>query len=315
MVRSRTSPERGALGDVLQPAFVVELGVVATLLVGFQAYLVGLNNVLDPYFLDSDITLSLVRGLLSLAGMGALVTAYAVYRGDSLPVSLPDRPDGRLLGGVVVATVTLAVAAFVPLGGQAGVGITDIVSAVLGLPDLLLDRTLVRLTVFVLGMVLLYHGLVQTGLQRILDRDRNLTVAVTTLVGGYLVTPQFPSYGTFGDAPWLYIWGTRAVVAAVFVLALGVTVYAKGRTGDGRIRALAMLPVVAAVALTALVLATAVESPMGAVAVAPRIAVVGIAAYAYDRTESMVAPTLAYATFALVSAVLHSAAIGAALAA
>jgi hypothetical protein len=76
-----------------------------------------------------------------------------------------------------------------------------------------------------------------------------------------------------------------------------------------------MLPVVVALALVALGLVAAVESPMGAVAVAPRIAVVGIAAYAYDRTESMVAPTLAYATFALVSAVLHSAAIGAALAA
>jgi len=315
MVRSRTSPVRGALGDILQRAFVVELGVVATLLVGFQAYLVGLNNVLDPYFLDSDITLSLVRGMLSLAGMGALVAVYAVYRDHPLPVSLPDRPHGRLLGGVVVATGTLAVAAFVPLAVQSGVGTSDLVSAVLGLPDLLLDRTLVRLTVFVLGMVLLYHGLVQAGLQRVLDHDRDLTVAVTTLVGGYLVTPQFPSYGTFADAPWLYLWGARAAVAAVFVLALGVTVYAERRTVDGRMRALAMLPVVVALALVALVLVTAVESPMGAVAVVPRIAVVGIAAYAYDRTESMVAPTLTYATFALVSAVLHSAAIGAALAA
>lgn len=314
MVHSRTPPIRDAVGDILQRAFVVELGVVAALLVTFQAYLVGLNNVLDPYFLDSDITLAVVRGALSLVGMGVLATSYAVWRGHSLPVSLPDRTHGRLIGMAVVGTAILGVLSFVPLALRTGVGVTDVVSTVRGLPDLLLGRTLVRVTVFVLGMVLLYHGLVQAGIQRVLDQDRDLAVLVTTLVGGYLVTPQFPSSGTVADAPWLYLWGTRAAVAAVFVLALGISVSAKGRTGTGRTDMLANLPVVAALALTALVLVTAVESPAGAVAVAPRIAVVGIAAYAYDRTESLATPTLTYATLALVSTVLHSATMGAALA-
>jgi hypothetical protein len=313
MVRSRVAPVRDSLGAVLQRAFVVELGLVVALLVGLQAYVVGLSNVLDPYFLDSDITLSVVRGVLTLAGMGALAAAYASWRGYSLQVSLPDRTHARPVGATVAGAAVLAVVPFVPPALRAGVGVPALVSTVLDLPDLLLDRTLVRLAVFVPGMALLYHGLVQAGLRCVLDGGR--TVVVTTLVGGYLVTPPFPSYGTLATGPWLHLWGARGVVAGLIVLALGVAVHAADRAGDERGRRLAMVPAVVAVAVAVLLLGTTVDTPAGVLAVGARVAVVGVAAYAYDRTRSLVAPATAYATFALVSVVLHAAAVDAVLAA
>jgi hypothetical protein len=313
MVRSRVAPVRDSLGAVLQRAFVVELGVVVALLVGLQAYVVGLANVLDPYFLDSDVTLAVVRGVLTLAGMGALAAAYASWRGYPLQVSLPDRTHGRPVGAAVAAAAVLAVVPFVPLALRAGVGVPALVSTVFDLPDLLLDRTLVRLAVFVPGMALLYHGLVQAGLRHVLDGGR--TVAVTTLVGGYLVTPPFPSYGILATGPWLHLWGARGVVAGLVVLALGVAVYAAGRAGNERGRRLAMVPAVAAVAVAVLLLGTTVDTPAGVLVVGARVAVVGVAAYAYDRTASLVGPATTYATFALVSVVLHAAAVSAVLAA
>ena len=162
-------------------------------------------------------------------------------------------------------------------------------------------------------MILLYHGFVQGTFQRVFSHDRNLAVVVTTLLGGYLVAPKVLTYGTFANGPWLFLWGDRAAVAVLFVLALSVAVYADEWIDDDRVRALALLPVLATLALAALHLAVETESPSGALVAITRAAVGGVAAYAYDRTESLVTPTLVYATFAIVSTVLYASAVGAVL--
>lgn len=313
MVLGRTSPIRESIGDFLQRALVVELGIVVTLFVGFSAYTIALDNVLDPYFLDSDTTLLFVRSVLVLVGMGVLATSYASWRGHSLPVSLPDRTDGWLIGATVAGTAILAVLPFVLLALRMGVGIGHVTSTVSDLGGVFSDRTLIRIALFVSGMVLLYHGLVQGALQRVFGPDRDLAVVATTLLGGYLVTPTVLTYGTFANGPWLFLWGTRAVVAVLFVLALGSAVYADERSDDGRVRTLALLPVLATLALALLVLTLAAESPSGALVVMTRVAVVGVAAYAYDGTESLLSPTLVYTTFAIVSTVLSAATVVAVL--
>jgi hypothetical protein len=313
MVHGRTPQIRESIDDLVQRALVVELGIVVALFVGFYAFTIALESVLDPYFLDSDVSLLVVRSVLVLVGMGLLATSYAAWRGHSLPVSPPERTDGRLIGVAVTGTALLAVLPFVLLALRVDVGISQVASTLSDLDGIFLDRTLIRLALFVSGMVLLYHGLVQEALQRVFGHERDLAVVVTTLLGGYLVTPTVLTYGTFANGPWLFLWGTRAVVAVLFVVALGVAVYADERSDDDRVRALALLPVLATLTLAVLVLAVEAGSPSGALVVMTRAVVVGVAAYVYDGTESLLSPTLVYATFAIVSTVLHSAAVAAAL--
>ena len=313
MVLSRTPPIRGSIDDLVQRAFVVELGIVVALVVGFHAFTITLDNVLDPYFLDSDTSLLIVRGVLVLAGIGMLATSCAFWRGYSLPVSLPDRTDGRLIGAAVAGTAALATLPFLLLALRTGVGVSHVTSTVADVDGVFSNRSLIRIALFVSGMVLLYHGLVQGALQRVFDHDRNFVVVVTTLLTGYFTTPKVVAYGTFHNGPWLHLWETRAVVAVLFVFALGVAVYADERTDDGRVHALALLPALATLALAALVLAVEADLPDGAPVLMIRTAVVGVAAYAYDRSESMATPTLVYLTFAVVSTVLHSAAVVAVL--
>ena len=313
MVLGRTAPIRESIDDVVRRAFVVELGIVVVLFVGFYAFTIGLDNALDPYFLDSDATLLIIRSVLVLAGMGVLVASHASWRGYSLPASIPERTDGPLIGVAVAGTAILATLPFLLLTVHMDVGISHVAFTVADLGGVFFNRTLIRVALFVSGMVLLYHAFVQAALQRVFGHDRDLAVAVTTVLGGYLVTPTVLTYGAFANGPWLFLWGTRAVVAILFVLALGVAVYADERVDDSRVHALARLPVLATLAFAVVVLTVAADSPTGALVMTTRVAVVGVAAYAYDGTESMVAPTLVYATFAIVSTVLYSSAVAAAL--
>ena len=313
MVLSRTPPIRESIDDLVQRAFVVELGIVVALLVGFYAFTITLDNVLDPYFLDSDTTLLIVRSVLVLVGMGVLATSYASWRGYSFLVSVPDRTEGWLIGASVAGTAVLATLPFLLLALRMDVGVGHVTSTVFDMGGVFLNRTLIRIALFVSGMVLLYHGLVQGALQRVFGHDHDLAVVVTTLLGGYLVTPTVTTYGTFANGPWLYLWGIRAAVAVLFVFALGIAVYGNERSDDNRVRALALLPALATLALIGLILTVEAESPGGALVVITRTAVVGLAAYVYDRTESMVTPTLVYAMFAIVSTVFYSSAVAAVL--
>lgn len=313
MALGRPPPVRESLTGLIQRAFVVELGIVVALFVGFSAFTITLDSIFDPYFLDSDTSLLVVRSVLVLAGIGALSTSYASWRGYSHPVSIPDRAEGWLTGAAMAGTAVLALLPFLLLAVRMDVDVGHVTSTVSNIGGISLNRTLMRIALFVSGMVLLYHGIVQGALQRVVGHERDLAVVTTTLFGGYLVTPSVVTYGTFANGPWLYLWGTRAAVAVLFVLTLGVAVYADERVDDSRMRTLALLPALAVLTLAAVVLTVEAESPGGALVILTRIAVVGVAAYTYDRTESVVTPTLVYATFATVSTVSYSAAVTAVL--
>lgn len=309
----RTPSIRASIEDVVRRSFVVELGIVVALFVGFYGFTTVLDNLLDPYFLDSETTLLVVRSVLVLTGIAVLATSYAAWRGYSLSVSLPDQTDGWLIGAVVTGTVVLAMLPFLLLAMRMNVGISHVTSTVSDMSGVFSNRALIRITLFVTGMVLLYHGLVQGAFQRVFDNNRGLAIVMTTLLGGYLVAPEVVRYGTFPNGPWLSLWGSRAAVAVLFVLSFGLVVYANERSDDSRVRALAMLPMIATLALAGFVLTAEATSPEGLLVVVTRAAVVGVAAYAYDRTASIVTPTLVYATFAIVSAFFYSAAVAAVL--
>ncbi|SFK76362.1 hypothetical protein SAMN04487950_0972 [Halogranum rubrum] len=313
MVLGQTPPTRAVIDNFVRRAFVVELGIVVALFVGFHAFTIALDNVLDPYFLDSDTTLLVVRSVLALAGMGVITISYASWRGYSLPVSLPNRTDGWLIAAVVPGTAVLATLPFLLLALRVDVGVSHVASTVFELGGIFFNRRLIRVAYFVSGMVLLYHVLIQGALQRVFDHDRNLTVVVTTLLGGYLVASTVVTYGSFTNGPWVSLWGARAAVAVLFVLALGIVVYADERSDASRMHGLGLLATLATLVLAVFVLMTEAGSPEGGLVVLTRAAVVGLAAYTYDRTESLVSPTLVYATYAIVSTVFYSAVVAAVL--
>lgn len=297
--------------DALRP-FAVELGLLLTAVIGFSAYSIALTAVLDPYFLDSDTALLLVRSALLLVGLAVLTRSVAAWRGYSLPVSVPTRDDARTIGAAVVGSTLLAMLPFSLLALQTGTGIEHVVGTLADVGGVFSSRTLIRLSLFVPGMVLLYHGLVQGALRHAFADDGRLAVLVTILLGGYLAAPTTVTYGTFAFGPWLSLWGSRAAVAVLLVLALGLAVAADGRVDDDRLHALTRLPVLAALTLVAVVVAAAADSAGGALVLVTRAAVIGVAAAAYDATDSLAAPMLVYATYAAVSSVLYAATIAAA---
>lgn len=302
---------RETLDTLVQRAFIVELAAVVALLVGFHAATIALSAVLDPYFLDSDTSLLLLQSVLVLAGTTALVASYASWRGYSLPVVAADRTDRQLVGVAVVATAALATLPFLDLALRMDIGVDHVTSTLADPGSVFTARSLIRIALFVPAMTLLYHGLIQGALRRVFDADSGLALIVTTLLGGYLAAPTAAAYGTFANGPWLSLWGTRAAVAILFVLALGVVVAARERV-DGRAGALRWLPVMITLALAGVVLASDVGFPGGAVVMLTQTAVIGVAAYAYSASESLAVPAVVYATFAVVSSVLYVASLTAA---
>lgn len=299
-----------ALDGLVRRSVAVELGAVVALLVGFSAYTVAVDAVLDPYFLDSDTTLLVVRSALVLAGAGAFATAYARWRGERLPVAPPERGDARLVAAAVAGGALLALLPFSWLALRTGTGVEHVASTVADPGGVFGVRTLVRIGLFVPGMVLLSHGVVQGAIRHAFG-ERSPEIAVTALLGGYLAAPTVTTYGTFGDGPWLSLWGERAAVALLSVLALGAAVVADDRDGPPP-STLTRLPMLAAFALAALVLAAAADGPGGALVTLTRAAVIGVAAAVYDATDSLVAPAFVYTAFAAVSSVLYVATLAAA---
>jgi hypothetical protein len=80
------------------------VALVVAWFVGFTVYSIADGHVLDPYVVDGDVELSLLRGLFVLTGVAALAIGHAAWRGNSLP----ETTHGRLLGGAVVFTAGLA---------------------------------------------------------------------------------------------------------------------------------------------------------------------------------------------------------------
>lgn len=310
-----TKPRGSVLRRLANRSVAVELAAAVALLVAVQIYVNlfsrvsdRLEDVLVATSLEEPHTvLTAIDGVLVLGGIAVIGVAYGSRRGVSVPTALPDRADGRLVG---VAVLGAALIGLVPnLVGVAFLGVPTehLATSILEVDQILFDRTGIWMAWFTAGMVLLYHAFVQTAFRRVLDGDR--AVALTTLLGAYAVIPEFPGGSSLFlvSGPWLHFTAERTAVAALVLLALGVAVYADERVEDDRVRRFALVPLVAAGGVALLAIGTAFEGPLELLPVVGKIGVVGVAAYAYDGTESLVAPAAVYAAFALVVSVVSRA--------
>jgi len=233
----------------------------------------------------------LVNGGVVLAGLVSLAGAYAAVRDVDVGLTIPDATD--LPTVVAVALLPPALVACTKLVGVA----TDVpynaltkssVGADAPLGPILLVAGL-GLLVGVPSLVVVCQVLVQGGFRRVVDGDA--AAAATTLVTGFLLV---------GDAGGLATVPARGRLAgaAVFAVLLGVAV-ASERVDRRWLRYAALAPALAFVALAVLSGVAGVTTIAGGLFALTQFATLGVAAYAFDRTGSLLVPALAYVSFLL----------------
>ena len=291
-------------GRTLDPATVrkhhpitTELGLVVAVATGFAfwprvASAVS-TPVLDSLPLPGSLLVDgLVTGGFLLAGLCLFTGAYARLRDVEIGIGLPASEDFGL------AALALALPA-------ALVGLTKSVGALTGVPYSSLTRTYVAadasvepflvvtglgLFVGVPSVLLLCHVVVQGSFEKVMDDD--FAVGATTVATGFLLTGNsgilsaFPGRGKLAGA-------------ALFVLAIVVALFATRRVRRGWLRALAFLPAILLVGVTVVSAGLSVGSVAAGLFGLAQVAVLGLAAYAYERTDTLVVPALAYVSFYL----------------
>lgn len=280
----------------------VEFAAVVAALTAFSAWawIVGTTSaaLLTVVPAGGSFLLSgLVTGGITVVGVSLFVAAYASLRDVDVRVELsfPSLEDLPWVGLATVAPAAL-------------VGVTKLVGDATGVPfnsltmssygagtsaAAFLAPTALWLLVGVPALVAVCQVLVQGSAERVVEGPR--AVAFTTLFAGFLAVSDTGGLTAFPT------W-TKLAAAALFVLALGVARYVAGRTGRRRLRSLAYLPAVALVLVAGLSGVAEIESIAGAAYAATLVLALGVAAYTYDRTDSLLVPALAYLSLLLTSA-------------
>lgn len=240
---------------------------------------------------------------------------YLTVRPVDAFLRLPDRAGLRALGtGVLLLPVLVAIAALVARSqGVYFVTISEAPFPVLGSVDLWLVGTVGWLAIGVLTAVGAFHVVLQSEFRA--TTTPSLAVAVTTAAGGSLFAVHGLSFGVLGPYGYPVAAEYLALLAAIAAIAIAVVGYDRAQRDWQRYAALVPLAVVAVG--TALQFLGVVDngaflgSPFTwsvpgvatAVFALSQITVVGVAAYTYERTRSILAPVLIYATVYLAAAV------------
>jgi hypothetical protein len=275
----------------------VEVGVVTAVLIGLSLWRRLVASVLSAVGLPSVGGVPVggaVGGGLLLVGVVLLAGAYVAVRNIDPGPAVPTRADRAAVAAAVVTP--LAFVALTKLVGVAtGVPYNALTkTAVAADPPLIPILLLAGLSLFVgvPSLVVICQVIVQGSIGRAVDGDA--AIVLTTLVTGFVVVDTTGRLGPIPDR------GKLAGVVA-FVLLLGIALAGNARADRDWVRWLAAVPVVAFVALVVLSGVAGVDSLVGGLFALSQLATLGAAAYAYDRTDSLLVPALAYASYLLVT--------------
>lgn len=277
----------------------IELGVVTAALVGiflWQRVVRATTAALfgTPGAFESLVVNGLANAVVLLGGLVVFVGAYATVRDLDVGLRFPERQDLRVLALAALLPIAL-VALTKAVGLLTGVGFNALIMTSVAADASLWSIALVTglgLLVGVPALVLICQVLVQRSFERVVDRTG--AVVATTLVAGFVMVSDTGGLASAPEA------GPLAGVV-LFVLLVAGALFVAERTDNDRLRALAALPAAAVIAVVALSAVVEITSVAGAVFGCSQLAVLAVAAYAYTRTDSLLAPALAYASFQIAS--------------
>lgn len=270
---------------------VIEFALISGLLVGLYLWQRLVRTVLPDTFgmlpVDGLLVNGLLTGGLLVGGLAVFAAGYTSSRGIPVGRLLPATSDWRLVAAAGLVPVALA-------------GLTKLVGDLTGVPYNSLTMTAVaanpplRPVLLVIGLGILFgvpalvivcQMVIQGSLDRAVSSDA--AIALTALVTGFVL---------LGDAGGLSATPElgRVIAFALFTVLVGVSVSATDRFESDRIRLLASLPMLVVLAVIVFSVITEIGSIAGALFVATHLTVLGLAAYTYERTDSLAVPALAY---------------------
>ncbi|WP_135364121.1 hypothetical protein [Halosimplex halophilum] len=257
-------PVAGALRSVVRPGALAETG------------------------LGSLAATALTNSLVVVAGTVVFTVGYARVRGRPVPLGLPGRADLPVVAAAVLAPVA-AVAAVQLLAGATGTDLATLTGRSFASgADPFTTGVVTALGLFV-GLpayVLVTHALVQRTLRS--AASPAVTIGLTTL----LVGTVGPTGLVSGGLP-LRV----AAVTLLLVASIALPVYAADAFDRTWLSALSALPLAMFAAGALFQWVTGLDGVAGAALGLAEVGLVGVSAYAYERTESLFPPALAYAAF------------------
>jgi len=275
----------------------LELGVITAVLVVVYLWRelvrATLTTVLGtPPIVGGVLFSGLVSGGILLLGLLVFAGTYARFRDIDIGFRLPSRDDVTPAGIAVLAPVVC-------------VAVTKLIGAVTGVPYNSLTKTSVAADASVLPVLLVAGlGLIigvpvlvvicQVLIQGSFDQvvSANAAIVLTTALAGFVMVSNTGGLATVPE------FG-KLVGAVVFTMALGVAVYANERVSRRWLRYLGVAPVLLVTAIIILSGIAEIETIAGGLYVATQLTVLGVAAYTYNETESLIIPALAYASLLL----------------
>jgi hypothetical protein len=244
---------------------------------------------------DSLLVDGLVTGSFLLAGLCLFTGTYATLR--EVGTELPTGGDLRL-AGLALLTPAALVGLTKSMGVLTGVSYGSLTKTYVA-ADASVEPVLVvtglGLFIGVPSFLLLCHVVVQGSFEKVVDGE--VAVVATTAVTGFLLTSNAGNLSAFPDRG-------KLAGAALFVLAIGVASYATEEVRRQWLLVLAYLPAILLVGVAVVSGVAGVESVAGALFAFTQVAVLGLAAYAYERTDSLLVPALAYASFSVTGSVI-----------
>ena len=227
-----------------------------------------------------------------LGGVVLFAAVYTDYRGIRRGLQLPTRNDLPLV--VAAGATPVALAGVTKLVGDlTGVAYRSLTGTVVraGLPlETVLELTAFQLLPSVPILVVVCQLLIQGSFGQVADDAT--AIVLTTVVAGFLLS--YPGSITV-------VREAGVVSAVLFVGLLGWGRYASSRLPTDRRRLFAYLPLAVFVVGTVLSGIAEIGSVAEGLLDALHLTTFGIAAYSYDRTDSLVPPAIAYTSLALVN--------------
>ncbi|MFC6873502.1 hypothetical protein [Halobellus marinus] len=275
----------------------VELGLITALLIGVYLWRELVFEVVPavggtPLTVGGTVVSAFVGGGVLVLGLVGFTAVYVRWRYITVGLGLPARTDGALVGLAVLTPIVC-------------VAITKLTGAVTAVPYNSLTKTSVAsdaavvplLLITGLGvsigvpmLVVVCQVLIQGGFEQVVSADT--AIVLTTVLAGFAMVSGTGGLSTVPEAG-------KLIGAVVFTLSFGVAVYVNERVDRTWLRYLGFVPVLLVTVISFLSGIAGIETIAGALYAGTQLAVLGIAAYTYTETESLLVPAMAYTSLFL----------------